>query len=156
MVPTTQRSSLDGNSRRREALGLFLAAVCVYVAGTVVGWFFGTRFGWQHPVYEIGIYVVAAANCLTFILVSGRLTVTMEHPAVLRAALVSSGAVLAWGWIRTALAANGMWQLLQWDYEGVIFGAAIEHVWMAVWAFFLSVIISVITLSIVGRGRSRG
>lgn len=154
MMPTTMdRSSLDGSSGRREALRLFVAAVCVYVAGTVVGWFLGARFGWLHPAYEIGGYVIAVANCLTFILVSARLTATMEHPAVLRAALVSSGAVLAWGWIRTALAANGMGQLLQWDHERVIFGAAIENVWWAVWAFLFSVMISVVTLSISGRDR---
>jgi hypothetical protein len=154
--PETQRNSLDGISGRQEALRLFLAAVCVYIAGTVVGWVLGTRFGWLHPAYEIGGYVIAAANCLTFILVSARLAVTMEHPAVLRAALVSSGAVLAWGWIRTALAANGTWQLLQWDHQNVIFEAAIENVWWAVWAFLFSVIISVITLPIVGREESRG
>lgn len=153
MAATMDRSSLDGRSGRREALRLFLAAVGVYVAGTVAGWFFGTRLGWRHPTYEIGGYVVAAANCLTFIFVSARLTATIEQPAVLRAGLVSSGAVLAWGWIRTALAANGMGELLQWDHQHVIFEAAIENVWWAVWAFLFSVIINVITLSIIERGR---
>jgi hypothetical protein len=151
MAGTTQRMVHEGGERR-EALRLFVLAVCVYTAGTVVFWVLGSRLGWLHPTRAIGGYIITAVDCLTFTLISARLTLTMREPAVVRSALVSSAAVLVWGWIRTALAASGMWQLLQWDHEHVIFESAIEDVWWALMALLAAMIVGLVThLLFVGR-----
>jgi hypothetical protein len=113
----------------------YLAAVLLYVAGHVTLWAVMYRYGRPGGIRETIGVAVLIAMWITFVVVAGRLALAPVRRPVITAAAVSSVAVLTAGWARTAMAALGMWQFLQWDHDNVLAEAAMEEVFVALACF---------------------